>query len=1119
MIIFFTFRLLENRLTYHLDSLLKESRSFNSNDPLVHLDLNANKVLDVSNNESLVFHYFPKSILLESKKYFKESGVNTLCLTSGVVHLPKKDGLEHTPIFLHPVEIVEDKIKATFKLEIDDENIFINPYLEFRAAELGLGIASVSLDELCSYLQIKGLTVDSQIKAVGNFHHHRYQIIREIEELMAQNKMSPALLHLFGEEKNINFEIQLSRHSLFPTDPDHIHVLDTIETSDLVIQGPPGTGKSQVLSNLVGRLIDAQLSTIVVSEKRAALEVIQKKLSAFKLDHLTYIATKDHSSKEFLQELKKTWQKLESMKNKDGGRAYTSDVLRNHLQNTLTLINSDKLISGVSYKTFYHLRKGVNLSNTEFNSEALSVREFKEKESWFSMLYDANITGVLGHIRSTTLQGDSIDKLDQWLQNLKVLYIRLGEVFELKTWKDVQTNMKLAADCQIFENDLYTKYYELFDHNSSAYKKFIRLRKKWNKLVKIELNEQRSHWKIEPSLFEVESLKEQLKNNGFFVRIKLKKRWNQLSTIPFKNAQSILELESEYLTKKDSLSRLYIEFCGLGVESPDVEVPIIHAAIHSFSSEQWEFFNQLDVSERSKINRHHDDLHKLYSTCRNYLRLDDNLNLSSYLDNLQKVLPEITQRKSILQSLSDNDLKALGRNTTLTNLFHETLLYAETIFKQQFPEFAKFDFDQLESLIKKIIIKEEEDSLTFSHEILESQLKRFETYHTLLSTPARKLNNTEKVLKEQLKKGKAILVKEFGKTRSHPSIRELFVSDAKIWMHLLKPVWLTNPLQLANYFPMEESLFDVAIFDEASQIPLQNALGTIHRSNRIVIAGDDQQMGPSSYFKAGSNEIIDLLHQASFHLPIAPLKHHYRSVHPDLISFSNQHFYKGELTAYPSPNLMEVLTTHYCAEGIFEKRRNIAEAKEIAQRIIELIDSNQTLGIVAFSEEQLQAIREELDPQTLKKVEQRIEEDSLLFKALENVQGDECDILLISFGYGKNAEGDFALRFGPMNTSNGLRRLNVLITRAKQKLELFISVKSHEFGITDNESVNMLKKWIHFMETYIPTREIHFPLGLHPDINDNKLVIKASEENIEEAVELVTLHRVLSQRNWNVKYQ
>ena len=155
-----------------------------------------------------------------------------------------------------------------------------------------------------------------------------------------------------------------------------------------------------------------------------------------------------------------------------------------------------------------------------------------------------------------------------------------------------------------------------------------------------------------------------------------------------------------------------------------------------------------------------------------------------------------------------------------------------------------------------------------------STYSKFTAYHKMLITPARKLSETDKELKRRLRRGKAILVKEFGKTRSHPSLRELYSSEAREWIQLLKPIWLSNPAQLSKCFPLEEGMFDVVIFDEASQVPLQNALGGIHRSKRIIIAGDEHQMGPSSYFKKGGSEPMDLLHQSSYHYKVfakAPL--------------------------------------------------------------------------------------------------------------------------------------------------------------------------------------------------------------------------------------------------------
>ena len=219
--------------------------------------------------------------------------------------------------------------------------------------------------------------------------------------------------------------------------------------------------------------------------------------------------------------------------------------------------------------------------------------------------------------------------------------------------------------------------------------------------------------------------------------------------------------------------------------------------------------------------------------------------------------------------------------------------------KNSFQRFLHFKIEDLKGKILDIERSYKEEQKSFALEIENGIISTFNSYHNLLNTSARKLTEEQKKLKATLRKGKSILIKEFAKTKSHPSLRELQQSEAKIWIDLLKPIWLSNPSQVSGCFPLEEGLFDVAIFDEASQIPIQNALGTIHRATQVVIAGDEHQMGPSSFFKAGDQEAMDVLHQASYNWPVVRLKHHYRSAHPDLISFSNQHFYNSELTAYP----------------------------------------------------------------------------------------------------------------------------------------------------------------------------------------------------------------------------
>jgi len=437
-------------------------------------------------------------------------------------------------------------------------------------------------------------------------------------------------------------------------------------------------------------------------------------------------------------------------------------------------------------------------------------------------------------------------------------------------------------------------------------------------------------------------------------------------------------------------------------------------------------------------------------------------------------------------------------------------------FTSQFPVFSQFKVSDLLEKSNTIIKEQDKEAKQFAQSILIKQHQQFSYYHKLLQTSSVKLNDQEKHIKSVLKKGKAILVKEFAKSRNFPSIRELFASDAQIWMQLLKPIWLSNPTQIAKCFPMQSELFDIAIFDEASQIPLQNSLGAIQRSKRILVAGDQQQMGPSSYFKTSTSETTDLLHQSSFYWKNIRLKHHYRSEHPALIQFSNGHFYDNELEAFPSlKQEKKPLNWHYCDGATFVDRKNSEEAKQVAKFIEESLGSKDHLGIVAFSETQLSEIYSHLNSSAQEKLESRMENDTLFFKALENVQGEECDHLIISLGYAKNEEGEFHMRFGPLNTKNGTKRLNVLFTRARKKIDFFSSVKASDFKVHSNEAINLLRLYLLQLQN-IQSEEIEpaFPYGLNPQIKGKKASFRQIFTSVRDAKELVSFVSVLVAPGW-----
>jgi superfamily I DNA and/or RNA helicase len=392
--------------------------------------------------------------------------------------------------------------------------------------------------------------------------------------------------------------------------------------------------------------------------------------------------------------------------------------------------------------------------------------------------------------------------------------------------------------------------------------------------------------------------------------------------------------------------------------------------------------------------------------------------------------------------------------------------------------------------------------------LVEHQARKFADFHRLLSVPISKLSEQEKAYRATLRKGKSILVKEFAKTRNHLSIRELRSSEAKHWVDVLKPIQLSNPSSLASIFPMEKDQFDLVIFDEAGQIPMSYALGALQRAKRVLVAGDHQQMSPSSYFRQSEELVIDVLHQSAYYLSNVLLTHHYRSRDARLIAFSNRYFYGGRLRTFAEKTMNEnQLKLTYVPNGQYSDGVNVIEAKVLAQLVEKALLSSDKYGVVAFSEAQINMIQTNMSPKAQQQLEEAIENDRFFFKALEQVQGEECDHLIVGFGYGKNKEGKFDMRFGPINLKNGEKRLNVLFSRARKSIHFVTSVERSDFSSSKNEGVQRLKDWFVYIAEQSKMTE---------EISESSISFQSLIEEEESYLSFINRYRVLSQRNWNL---
>lgn len=294
------------------------------------------------------------------------------------------------------------------------------------------------------------------------------------------------------------------------------------------------------------------------------------------------------------------------------------------------------------------------------------------------------------------------------------------------------------------------------------------------------------------------------------------------------------------------------------------------------------------------------------------------------------------------------------------------------------------------------------------------------------------------------------------------------ISDAGNVMHKLFPCMLMSPLSVAQYLEMQPDIFDLIIFDEASQMETPDAIGVIARGKALVVVGDPKQLPPTRFFTTltttgeeieESEDADSILEDCiAMGMPSRYLSRHYRSRHESLIAFSNQHFYEGKLMTFPSHNDREKKISVFDPQGEYDygkTRTNRIEAECVVDKIIELFEhegDSPSVGVVAFSKAQSSLIEDLLNAklQRHKIARQNIDcaTEPLFIKNLENVQGDERDIIIFSIGYGPDKKGKVSLNFGPINRKGGERRLNVAVSRARDEMIVFSSLKPYH--ITDD---------------------------------------------------------------------
>ena len=919
----------------------------------------------------------------------------------------------------------------------------------------------------------------------------------------------------------------------------------------LIIQGPPGTGKSQTIANLIAALVAEGRRVLFVCEKRAALDVVAQRLRQVGLGQL--VATIHDSQldrKEFIADLGDVyWAWLGG--EPDGSAAQRHDALAsvNTLLGPLEQVFSelqdergDRISVAVLIERLVRLRLGGVTPAEHIGAPGLSSQQWFDGRRRLGDLVDelarTGRTGPLGHFDVLRVKphvvavGDPVVAARALGEQLVNAATELAEMVASTLDPSViamESIDAVAAHLPILSALADHHALGVLDSGSGAQ---VELRAEVGELDRLAANVKEAQpvlerWRDVPDTSDTASaLAIARAKEGSLFRF-LDRRWRQVNELLHRQyrydlhqiepaASQVLEellafrsAEAALVEHQALLQHRYGVVDGRSLLAAADQLgsdPLVQAIAAAGST--------LDVAALQPA------LAAMSALCRELVVEPD------------ATLADLTRIGRTLQRVSVADERTLGAWGRLDGVADELIRTALN---------DKATPDEIEGYVLNAALEASSIGDPPSGAQLEQTVEQLlERYRKLLRANAayvagrareRFAENVEfseasmagrsdedKDRKRSYRAGRKLLEREFDKKSRFRSIRELASDDSGGVVRDLKPIWLMSPLSVSDTLPLDHQLFDVVIFDEASQIPVEDAVPALFRADQTVVVGDRMQLPPTRFFSTGSDEdneiVVDeddqhititldadsFLTQADLALDSSMLTWHYRSRYESLISYSNHAFYRAQLATIPDQSfdvaertpilvsaaddaasylplaMQRPISFHRLEHGVYESRRNAAEADYIAEMVRAMLVSGvgHSIGIVAFSEAQQRAIESSLAElavldrrfSELLDAEQVRSEDGefigLFVKNLENVQGDERDVIIMSVCYGPDQNGKMRMNFGPINQAGGERRLNVIFSRAKQHMMVVSSIVGGDITNTYNDGAAHLARFLDY---------------------------------------------------------
>lgn len=1111
-----------------------------------------------------------KDMYRDGRTGLQESGVNPLHVAIGFMRwfeTDKPDTPRLAPLILLPAQLQRMSATDRYKLTLADDEVRLNPsFLERLRQDFGIDIPELSiLPKDASGFDVEMILAQFR-KAVQNlkgwdviesaflgalplgkfmmWHDLHVHEERLLEHPTIGKLLDPSAQTALLPSQKTEADEQAEDQRLFCVMDADASQMDAVRAAaqgeSYVLQGPPGTGKSQTITNIIAQSLADGKRVLFVAEKRAALDVVYKRLCDVGLDDFCLRLHSENANKrQVAEQLAKAlqqagkhdptnWQQEIAIlqQKRRALDAYAEDV--HHVYpvgwNVYQAVGRLAQLSDVEQVEFRGEQDPATITSEDVAKRMRAVAAMVDTCAQASPINDH----PLREWRTPCVHPDSQREISNLLRTLQELSAKVQQQLESLPAPIPQPNSQVIRD--LFA---HSELLALVERRPPGARTLL-LEEAWDlQAPRLEeaIQTGQRHADAQQKLLEVyhpEILSADVTSwhqklmrwkNTFFLfaffvlwgvrrqitrmrRTQGNSSYQQLAE-DMQNAIVVQDLEAKLntLTISERLSgglwqRAQTDWQQLQDATTWVNTYRRYAA-KTREPQRWLELGRLEFlpwdAHGGRTQEYQSSVQQLSQAWQNFtqqIELDLsawNTRSDTWLVTLDTYLARWIDGQDRLRTWSlyldaCQHVHKAGLGGVVT-AFEENRLSSEQLVETAEKSITRWWTER--------IIADNESLLRFNGRSYERLAQEFSSVDTRLKSLARdeilarlsaRLPNLQIAAKNS---EVGILLREIQKRRRHRPIRELFAHMPTI-LPQLAPCVLMSPMSVAQFLDDTSFDFDLVIFDEASQIPPWSAIGSIARAAQCIVVGDSKQLPPTSFFSKSYEEddiqdvedLESILDECvAIGLNTRSIRWHYRSRDESLISFSNHHYYDNTLMTFPSAfgEAQDLgVSLRDISHGVYDKgktRTNRAEAEaivsEIVQRLRDPSTASRSIGVVTFSIAQRTLIEDLLDQARgefpeIEPYFSNIVPEPVFVKNLENVQGDERDVMLFSICYAPDKDGKLSMHFGPLNAQGGERRLNVAITRAREQLIVFSTLKPEQIDLsrTAAPAVAQLKEFL-----------------------------------------------------------